>query len=53
MNDLAPLESFSALDDWTGAVPEWQPFRPARESRAADEVKLARAGGQGLGSGEF
>ena len=52
MNDLAPLESFSALDDWTVVVPEWQPYRPALEPRA-EEVKLARVGGQILGSGEF
>jgi hypothetical protein len=41
MNDLAPLESFSALDDWTVAVPQWQPFRPAGEPRAVEQVESA------------
>ncbi|WP_438392172.1 hypothetical protein [Caballeronia sp. DA-9] len=30
MDDLAPLEDFSALDDWLPeAEPLWLPFRPA------------------------
>lgn len=28
MNDLVPLENFSALDDWLAAAPQWRPFRP-------------------------
>lgn len=32
MNDLAPLENFSALDDWLTAAPQWQPFRPQASS---------------------
>jgi hypothetical protein len=32
MNDLAPLENFSALDDWLIAAPQWQPFRPQAAS---------------------
>jgi hypothetical protein len=40
MNDLAPLETFSALDDWLIAAPQWQPFRPqaSSEPHAMEQV---------------
>jgi hypothetical protein len=41
MDDLAPLEDFSALDDWLPeAQPLWTPFRPeAIREEAAVELE--------------
>jgi hypothetical protein len=40
MTDLAPLENFSALDDWLPAAAQWRPFRPqaTHEQEARDAV---------------
>jgi len=40
MDDLAPLEDFSALDDWLPeAPPLWTPFRPVVHEEAAVELE--------------
>jgi hypothetical protein len=38
MNESAPLEDFSALDDWLPEATQWQPYRPqaTRERQAAE-----------------
>jgi hypothetical protein len=44
MDDLAPLEKFSALDDWLPeAQPLWKPFRPlAARDRRIDNIDTVR-----------
>ncbi|SOE92378.1 hypothetical protein SAMN05414139_05106 [Burkholderia sp. D7] len=43
MNELVPLEDFSALDDWLPAAPQWQPYRPqaTRERQATERTDSA------------